>query len=41
MQEAFYTTKPAGLGLGLAICREILRAHRSELQRGAPALPAA
>jgi PAS domain S-box-containing protein len=32
MQEAFYTTKPAGLGLGLAICREILRAHRSDLR---------
>jgi C4-dicarboxylate-specific signal transduction histidine kinase len=32
MREAFYTTKPAGLGLGLAICREILRAHRSDLR---------
>jgi C4-dicarboxylate-specific signal transduction histidine kinase len=32
MLDPFYTTKPEGLGLGLAICREILRAHRSELR---------
>ena len=32
MRDPFYTTKPEGLGLGLTICREILRAHRSELR---------
>jgi PAS domain S-box-containing protein len=34
MQKPFYTTKPEGLGLGLAICREILAAHSSELRAG-------
>ncbi|MGF1545781.1 MAG: PAS domain-containing protein [Thiotrichales bacterium] len=34
--EPFHTTKPGGLGMGLAVSRSMIRAHGGELWLGAP-----
>jgi two-component system sensor histidine kinase DctS len=38
LMEPFYSTKPEGMGMGLAICRSIIEAHHGALAAGPSAL---